>query len=170
MEVFRNLQEKALDEGDQFTEQIYRLIHDNDTRWNSLFAIIDQAVKLRGAIDDYIFREATKWIEYCTKCARLITTLSPASMDIPLTDAGGDRAGFESFGVFMEATGERTRRRPYWMTLTSMKFAAKWATSCEIMPSRTTKPPRPTSDSFLRACNNGRYLPVVSAIRVISRI
>lgn len=32
IEVFETLQKRALDEGNQFTKQIYRLVHSNDTR------------------------------------------------------------------------------------------------------------------------------------------
>jgi len=39
-------------------------VHDNDTRWNSLFAMIERALKLRESIDEYIFKEAAKWTEY----------------------------------------------------------------------------------------------------------
>jgi len=55
IEKFEALQRKAIDEGSQFSEQIYRLVHDNDTRWNSLFAMIERALKLRESIDEYIF-------------------------------------------------------------------------------------------------------------------
>ena len=64
IEKFETLQRKAIDEGCQFTEQIYRLVHDNDTRWNSLFAMIERALKLRESIDEYIFKETAKWTEY----------------------------------------------------------------------------------------------------------
>jgi len=64
IEKFEALQRKAIDEGSQFTEQIYRLVHDNDTRWNSLFAMIERALKLREPIDEYIFKETAKWTEY----------------------------------------------------------------------------------------------------------
>ena len=52
IEKFEALQGKAIDEGSQFTEQIYRLVHDNDTRWNSLFAMIERALKLRESINE----------------------------------------------------------------------------------------------------------------------
>jgi hypothetical protein len=43
--MFETLQRKAIDEGSQFTERIYRLVHDNDTRWNRLFAMTERALK-----------------------------------------------------------------------------------------------------------------------------
>jgi hypothetical protein len=58
--MFESLQRKAIDEGSQFTEQIYRLVHDNDTRWNRLFVMTERALKLRELIVEYIFKETTK--------------------------------------------------------------------------------------------------------------
>jgi hypothetical protein len=58
--MFETLQRKAIDEGSQFTERIYRLVHDNDTRWNRLFAMTERALKLRELIVEYIFKETTK--------------------------------------------------------------------------------------------------------------
>jgi hypothetical protein len=60
IEMFESLQRKAIDEGSQFTEQIYRLVHDNDTRWNRLFVMTERALKLRELIVEYIFKETTK--------------------------------------------------------------------------------------------------------------
>jgi hypothetical protein len=60
IEMFETLQRKAIDEGSQFTERIYRLVHDNDTRWNRLFAMTERALKLRELIVEYIFKETTK--------------------------------------------------------------------------------------------------------------
>lgn len=53
-----------MDEWNQFNELIYKLVDDNDTRWNSLFAMTERALKLRESIDEYIFKETTKWTEY----------------------------------------------------------------------------------------------------------
>lgn len=64
IEAFETLQRKAMNEGNQITELIYKLVRDNDTRWNSLFAMIERALKLRESIDEYIFKESTKWTEY----------------------------------------------------------------------------------------------------------
>lgn len=65
MEHFAKLQRKAVDDGHQFTDVVYRLVRDNDTRWNSLFAMIDRALLLRAALEDYTAYHSAKYHEYC---------------------------------------------------------------------------------------------------------
>ncbi|KAF4546956.1 Hypothetical protein D9617_87g078070 [Elsinoe fawcettii] len=45
-------------------EQAYQLIRDNDTRWNSLFAMIRRALELREVVDTYIIKQIGQWHEH----------------------------------------------------------------------------------------------------------
>jgi hypothetical protein len=47
-----------------FSTTIYHLIRDNDTRWNSLFAMIARALELRDSIERFILNERNKWTTY----------------------------------------------------------------------------------------------------------
>lgn len=67
IDLFEKLQRLAIDTGFQFTEEVYKLVRDNDTRWNSLFSMIERAVKLRAAIDEFIVKQIGKWTEYETR-------------------------------------------------------------------------------------------------------
>lgn len=54
IESFARLQNAAMDAGLQFGDQVYKLVRDNDTRRNSLFAMIERALNVRAAIDDFV--------------------------------------------------------------------------------------------------------------------
>ncbi|SMR52788.1 unnamed protein product [Zymoseptoria tritici ST99CH_1E4] len=44
--------------------RIYRLIRDNDTRWNSMYAMIERALMLREALDAFVQLEVNEWTAY----------------------------------------------------------------------------------------------------------
>lgn len=67
IDLFEKLQRLAIDTEFQFTEEVYKLVRDHDTRWNSLFSMIERAVKLRAAIDEFIVKQIGKWTEYETR-------------------------------------------------------------------------------------------------------
>ncbi len=50
----------------QFIEKVYKLVWDNDTQWNLLFSMIECAVKLCAAINEFIVKQIDKWTEYET--------------------------------------------------------------------------------------------------------
>jgi len=50
-----------------FDHQTYRLVRDNDTRWNSLFEMIARAIKLRPALEEFCILQTSKWREYETR-------------------------------------------------------------------------------------------------------
>lgn len=56
---FRELQQKQIEEinGRYNAEKLYDLVMPNATRWNSFFAMLERALKLRMSIDDYCSEE-----------------------------------------------------------------------------------------------------------------
>lgn len=75
-ELFESLQQLVSENGgNAVKETIYRLIRDNDTRWNSLYTMIERALLLRDAIEEFMQLEVNEWTvyevmqthaEYCT--------------------------------------------------------------------------------------------------------
>ena len=49
-------------------KEVYELIKDVETRWNSFYYSAERACYLRTAIDELLIEEDTEWRQYCARC------------------------------------------------------------------------------------------------------
>ena len=49
-------------------KDVFELIKDVETRWNSFYYSAEQACYLRVAIDELLLEERSQWLQYCARC------------------------------------------------------------------------------------------------------
>lgn len=71
-QLFEKLQEIEISSlrDDDPAKKIYKLIEDQDTRWNSSYDMIERAVMLRTAIDEFMYKIIKEYDDYITKVTR----------------------------------------------------------------------------------------------------
>jgi hypothetical protein len=68
-QLFEKIQEievASLPDGDP-AKKVYKLVEDQDTRWNSSYDMIERAVMLRTAIDEFIRKIMKEYNDYISK-------------------------------------------------------------------------------------------------------
>ncbi len=60
IDLFKKLQRLMINIEFQFTVKVYKLVWDNDIQWNLLFSMIECAIKLYAAINEFIVKQIDK--------------------------------------------------------------------------------------------------------------